>query len=69
MSSLRARITRLIVDRTLDQVPVRAVYPDGTVRGDGGPDAPVLRIVRPGSLFERLAHNPKIGLGEAYMAA
>ncbi len=68
MSSLRARITRLIVDRTLDQVPVRAVYPDGTVRGGGGPDAPVLRIVRPDSLFERLAHNPKIGLGEAYMA-
>lgn len=65
---VRARITRLIVDRILDQVPVRAVYPDGTVHGGGGPDAPVLRIVRPDSLFERLAHNPKIGLGEAYMA-
>jgi cyclopropane-fatty-acyl-phospholipid synthase len=65
---VRARITRLIVDRILDQVPVRALYPGGTVRGGGGPDAPELRIVRPNSLFERLAHNPKIGLGEAYMA-
>jgi len=65
---VRARLTRLIVDRVLDKVPVRAVYPAGTVRGGGGSDAPVLRIVRPDSLFERLAHNPKIGLGEAYMA-
>jgi cyclopropane-fatty-acyl-phospholipid synthase len=65
---VRARLTRLIVDQMLDRVPVRAVYADGTVRGGGGPDAPVLRIVRPDSMFERLAHNPKIGLGEAYMA-
>ncbi|MEU4195633.1 cyclopropane-fatty-acyl-phospholipid synthase family protein [Kribbella sp. NPDC026611] len=65
---MRARIARLIVDRMLDQLPVRAVYPDGTVRGGGTPDAPVLRIVRPDAMFERLARNPKIGLGEAYMA-
>jgi cyclopropane-fatty-acyl-phospholipid synthase len=65
---IRAKVTRLIVDRVLDQVPVRAVYPDGTVRGGGGPEAPALRIIRPDSFFERLAHSPKIGLGEAYMA-
>jgi cyclopropane-fatty-acyl-phospholipid synthase len=65
---LRARLARLVVDRLLDRVSVRAVYPDGTVRGRGGPDAPTLRIVRPDALFERLARNPKIGLGEAYMA-
>ncbi|MEU8221025.1 cyclopropane-fatty-acyl-phospholipid synthase family protein [Kribbella sp. NPDC048915] len=65
---VRARAARLIVDQMLDRTPVRAIYPDGTVRGGGGPDAPVLRIVRPDSLFERLAHNPKIGIGEAYMA-
>jgi cyclopropane-fatty-acyl-phospholipid synthase len=65
---VRARIARLVVDRMLDQVPVRAIYPDGTVRGGGGPDAPVVRIIRPDAMFERLAHNPKIGLGEAYTA-
>ncbi len=65
---MRAWLARLVVDRVFDRVPVRVVYPDGTVRGAGGPDAPVLRIVRPDALFERLAHNPKIGLGEAYMA-
>ncbi|MGW6277033.1 class I SAM-dependent methyltransferase [Kribbella sp. NPDC055071] len=65
---VRARIARLIVSRILDQVPVRAVHPDGTVWGGGPTDGPTLRIVRPDALFERLAHNPKIGLGEAYMA-
>jgi cyclopropane-fatty-acyl-phospholipid synthase len=47
---------------------VRASYPDGTFRGAGGPDAPTLEIVRPRQLFERLGSNPKIGLGEGYMA-
>jgi len=65
---MRARLARLVVDRMLGQVPVRAIYPDGTIRGAGGPDAPALRIVRPHSMFERIASNPKIGLGEAYTA-
>ena len=33
-----------------------------------GPTGPVLEIVRPTALFDRLAHHPKIGIGEAYMA-
>ncbi|HET6739605.1 MAG TPA: cyclopropane-fatty-acyl-phospholipid synthase family protein [Kribbella sp.] len=62
------RLAKVIVDRMLDRVPVRAVYPDGAVRGAGGPDAPVLQVVRPDRMFERLVRNPKIGIGEAYMA-
>ena len=62
---MRARIARLVVDRMFDQLPVRAVYPDGTVQGRGGPE---LRIVRPEAMFERIARSPKIGLGEAYQA-
>lgn len=64
----RAWLTRTLVDRILSGLPVRAIYPDGTVRGAGGPDDPVLRIVRPAAFFDRLGRNPKIGLGEAYMA-
>ncbi|WP_406056391.1 class I SAM-dependent methyltransferase [Kribbella sp. NBC_00889] len=64
----RAWLTRTLVDRILSGLPVRALYPDGTVRGAGGPDDPALRIVRPAAFFDRLGHNPKIGLGEAYMA-
>ena len=46
--------------------------PDGTLLGrttgsrPGG--GPAMEIVRPQALFERLAHHPKIGIGEAYMA-
>jgi cyclopropane-fatty-acyl-phospholipid synthase len=65
---LRAHVTRGIVERVLDAVPVRAVYPDGSVRGGGDTDAPTLRVVRPQALFDRMGHHPKIGLGEAYMA-
>jgi cyclopropane-fatty-acyl-phospholipid synthase len=65
---VRAHMTRSVVGRVLDAVPVRAVFPDGTLRGAGGPDAPTLRVVRPQSLFDRMGHHPKIGLGEAYMA-
>jgi cyclopropane-fatty-acyl-phospholipid synthase len=65
---LRARVTQAIVERVLDSLPVSAVYPDGTVRGGGGPHAPRLQVVRPGALFDRMGHHPKIGLGEAYMA-
>ncbi|MEV5966272.1 DUF1365 family protein [Kribbella sp. NPDC051952] len=66
--SLRGRITGLIVNRILNRVPVRALYPDGTVLGGGGPDAPAVRIARPESLYARLGQNPKIGLGEGYTA-
>ncbi|WP_328521627.1 cyclopropane-fatty-acyl-phospholipid synthase family protein [Kribbella sp. NBC_00359] len=64
----RAWLTRALVDQVLAGVPVRALYPDGAVRGGGGPDDPALRIVRPVAFFERLGRNPKIGLGEAYTA-
>jgi cyclopropane-fatty-acyl-phospholipid synthase len=64
----RAWLTRALVDQVLAGVPVRALYPDGTVRGGGGPDDPALRIVRPVAFFDRLGRNPKIGLGEAYTA-
>ena len=47
--------------------------PDGSLLGRGDAatatgDRPVLEIVRPQALFERLAHHPKIGIGEAYVA-
>jgi cyclopropane-fatty-acyl-phospholipid synthase len=65
---LRARISRAVIERVLDALPVRAIYPDGTARGGGGPDDPALRVVRPRALFDRMGHHPKIGLAEAYMA-
>src|SRR6478752_436321 len=65
---LHARVARTIFERALSMVPVRVAYPDGRVVGAGGPDAPVLEIVRPEALFARLGKDTKIGFGEAYMA-
>ncbi|GAA5036057.1 cyclopropane-fatty-acyl-phospholipid synthase family protein [Terrabacter aeriphilus] len=67
---VRARLARSILAQVAKRVPVDVVLPDGSLL-DGGtrrPDRPALSIVRPTALFERLAHHPKIGIGEAYMA-
>jgi cyclopropane-fatty-acyl-phospholipid synthase len=58
----------MLSDRVAASLPVRVSYPDATVVGAGGPDAPTLQVVRPAALFDRLGHRPKVGLGEAYLA-
>ncbi|KRE38285.1 cyclopropane-fatty-acyl-phospholipid synthase [Janibacter sp. Soil728] len=66
---LRARLARPILAAVLDRAPVRVTMPDGTTLGGSREvGAPTLRIVHPTALFERLAHHPKIGIGEGYMA-
>jgi len=64
----RGAVARKVVHATVASMPVRLRYPDGSEVGGGGPDAPVLEVVRPQSLYRRLEAHPKIGLGEAYMA-
>jgi cyclopropane-fatty-acyl-phospholipid synthase len=65
---LKARAARLILRRTVDSVPVRLGFPDGTEWGAGDADSPQMTVVRPKALFGRLGRDTKIGLGEAYMA-
>ena len=68
---VRAVLARRIFESVLRRVPVDVVLPDGSSLVAGRmPDGqrPVLEIIRPAALFERLAHHPKIGIGEAYMA-
>ncbi|MGE9807268.1 class I SAM-dependent methyltransferase [Janibacter sp. G1551] len=65
---LRAHVARPIVTGVLNRAAVRVSLPDGTLLGGGSADSPTLRIVRPTALFERMAHHPKIGVGEGYMA-
>ena len=64
----RGAVAKKIVHATVASMPVRLRYPDGTEVGGGGPDSPVLEVVRPASMYQRLEAHPKIGLGEAYMA-
>ncbi|MGH3496798.1 MAG: class I SAM-dependent methyltransferase [Nocardioidaceae bacterium] len=63
----KARVAKSIVHRAVNRLPVRVVFPDGTVWGRGGLDAPEMALVRPAALFARLGADVKIGLGEAYM--
>ncbi len=64
----RGAVAKRIVHATVAGMDVRLRYPDGTEVGGGGPDSPVLEIVRPAAMFQRLEAHPKIGLGEGYMA-
>ncbi len=64
----RGTVARKIVHATVAGMPVRLRYPDGTDVGGGAPDSPVLEVVRPQAMFQRLESHPKIGLGEGYMA-
>ncbi|HMM95082.1 cyclopropane-fatty-acyl-phospholipid synthase family protein [Phycicoccus sp.] len=64
----RGAVAKAVTEVAVRPMPVRMRYPDGTVVGAGGPDSPVLEVVRPRAMFRRLEEHPKIGLGEAYMA-
>ncbi len=69
--SLRARVARRVMESVARRVPVDVLMPDGSLLGREAIDAtdrPVLEVVRPHALFERLAHHPKIGIGEGYVA-
>ncbi len=66
-SLVRARIAESLFRRAVRTLAVRVVFPDGERLGRGGPDAPVMRIVRPDAFFHRLGCNSKIGFGESYM--
>jgi cyclopropane-fatty-acyl-phospholipid synthase len=67
-SALRARIAASLFRRAVRPLDVRVVFPDGSVLGNGGPESPEMRIVRPQAFFHRLGVDAKIGFGESYMA-
>ena len=64
---VHAKVAEALFRRAVAPLPVRVVFPDGRVLGAGGPDAPVMRLVRPANVFARLGADVKIGFGEAYM--
>ncbi|MHA6784407.1 class I SAM-dependent methyltransferase [Pseudonocardia saturnea] len=63
----KARIAEALFRRAVKGLPVRVVFPGGERIGAGGPDSPVMRIVRPAAFFHRLGAGSKIGFGESYM--
>lgn len=58
----------LLFKAAVRRLPLRVAYPDGSVLGAGGPDAPVMTMLRPAAFEVRIGDNGLIGLGESFMA-
>lgn len=54
--------------RAAARLPVRVVYPDGTVVGAADPTLPTMVVHRPEALVRRVGRYGLIGFGESYMA-
>ena len=68
VAAAAAVVADRLLRRAAGRLPMRLVYPDGTVIGDGGRAAPVLSITQPDRLARRLGRHGLIGFGESYMA-
>src|SRR5262249_13460517 len=68
----RGWLTPVIADRLFRRaaarLPVRVVYPDGTVIGAADPTLPTMVVHRPDAMVRRVGRNGLIGFGESYMA-
>jgi len=58
----------LLFKAALRRLPVIVAYPDGSVVGAGGPDAPVMTMLGSVSLDSGMCVSGLIGLGESFMA-
>ncbi|WP_086826160.1 cyclopropane-fatty-acyl-phospholipid synthase family protein [Allokutzneria sp. NRRL B-24872] len=67
-SPLRAGIAERLFRHAVRTLPVQVHLPGGQVLGAGGPDSPVMRVLRPTTFFHRIGLDSKIGFGESYMA-
>ncbi|WP_109471694.1 SAM-dependent methyltransferase [Ornithinimicrobium cavernae] len=66
----RAQVARIVLATAARRAGVDLLWPDGSPVGSGepAPGRPAVEIRRPRDFLERVAHDPKIGIGEAYMA-
>ena len=54
--------------RAAARLPIRVMYPDGTVIGAADPTLPTMVVHRPETLVRRVGRYGLIGFGESYMA-
>ena len=54
--------------RAAARLPIRVVYPDGTIIGAADPTLPTMVVHRPETLVRRVGRFGLIGFGESYMA-
>ena len=68
LSVLTAPIAERLFRNAAARLPLRMVYPDGTVVGAADPTLPTMTIHRPRRLARRIGRYGLIGFGESYMA-
>lgn len=69
VAAASAVIADRLLRRAVAPLPIRLVYPRGTVIGAGGATAPTLVVNQPDRLTRRMGRHGLIGFGESYMAA
>ncbi|OZF58201.1 cyclopropane-fatty-acyl-phospholipid synthase family protein [Rhodococcus sp. 14-2470-1a] len=67
-AKVAAPVADFLFRRAVGTLPLRARFADGSVIGGGGPESPVMQIVRPADFAARVGQSGLIGFGEAYMA-
>ena len=68
VSMRRGAIADRLLRRAAARLPVRLVYPDGTVVGAADPTLPTMVVHRPEAMARRIGRYGLIGFGESYMA-
>ena len=68
LSVVSGSIADRLFRRAAARLPVRLVYPDGTVVGAADPTLPTMVIHRPEAMARRIGRYGLIGFGESYMA-
>jgi cyclopropane-fatty-acyl-phospholipid synthase len=68
LSIAAAPIAERLFRNAAASLPLRMVYPDGTVIGAADPTLPTMTIHRPDALARRIGRYGLIGFGESYMA-
>lgn len=67
LAAARAIVADKLLRRAAARLPVRVVYPDGSVVGAADTSLPTMRVRRPAALARRLGRSGLIGFGESYM--
>jgi cyclopropane-fatty-acyl-phospholipid synthase len=67
VNRLRMTVARGLLRAAVRRMPMRLVWPDGTVEGGGGPGSPTMRLIRPEACFTRVGRLGLIGFGEGWM--
>lgn len=68
LSTATGAIADRLFRRAAARLPIRVLYPDGTVVGAADPTLPTMVVHRPEALVRRVGRFGLIGFGESYMA-